>query len=134
MKTANGNYIRPVARFSWWLNKNTYIRYMMREFSSLFIGIFSLQLVWGLFQHSQGEAAYQAWANNLWHNWTLLSLLIFTFSIYHSISWFNVTPKAMPLKFSGKRIPGVIIIAAHLLLWLFCSLLVWLLFVNGGMI
>jgi len=134
MKSANGSYIRPTARFSWWFHKKTYFRYMMRELSSLFIGIFSLQIVWGLYQHSSGEVAFQAWSSNLWNNWLLLSLVIFAFSIYHSVTWFKVTPKAMPLKLSGKRIPGVIIIAAHLLLWLFCSLLVWFLVVNGGVL
>ncbi len=132
MKTANGNYIRPTARFSWWLHKKTYFRYMMRELSSLFIGLFSLQIVWGLFQHSQGDVAFQAWINNLWSNYLLLSLTIFAFAVYHSFTWFKVTPKAMPLKFSGKRIPGIVIIAAHLFLWLFCSVFVWFIFVSGG--
>jgi len=132
MKTASGTYIRPTARFSWWFHKKTYFRYMMRELSSLFIGLFSLQMVWGLYQHSQGEAAFTSWANNLWNDWLLLSLISFAFATYHSITWFLVTPKAMPLKMSGKRIPGSIIIGAHLLLWLLCSLVFWALFIDGG--
>ncbi|RLA03248.1 MAG: fumarate reductase subunit C [Gammaproteobacteria bacterium] len=132
MKLANGNYVRPTARFSWWLSKKNYFSYMMRELSSLFIGIFSLIMVWGLYQFSQGEAAYNAWSNNLWSNLTVLSVLSFCFAVYHSFTWFVVTPKAMPLKFAGKRIPGSIIIAAHMLLWMGATIFVWVAFVYGG--
>ncbi len=132
MKSANGNYIRPTPRFSWWLRKNTYLSYMMREVSSLFIGTFTLMMVWGLYQFSQGEIAYTAWSNGLWNDLFILSLVIFAFSVYHSFTWFLVTPKAMPIKMSGKRVSGSIIIGAHLLLWFLCSLFVWLIFVYGG--
>lgn len=132
MKSTNGNFIRPIPRFSWWLRKKTYLSYMMREVSSLFIGAFSLMMVWGIYRFSQGEAAYTAWSNSLWSYSFLLSIIMFIFAVYHSFTWFLVTPKAMPLKIAGKRIPGVIIIAAHLLLWLFCSIFVWFISVNGG--
>mgnify|MGYP002637601372 CR=1 FL=1 len=132
MKSANGNYIRPTAQYSWWVGKKTYLRYMMRELSSLFIGAFSLIMVWGLYQISQGEAAYISWSQGLWHDLTILSLVIFAFSVYHSFTWFWVTPKAMPIKMAGKRISGAIIIGAHLFLWLICSLFVWLIFICGG--
>jgi len=132
MKLDNGNYVRPIPRFSWWLSKKMYFGYMMRELSSLFIGLFSLIMVWGLYQHSNGEAAFQLWINNLWNNFSLLSIVILLFAIYHSYSWFKVTPKAMPLKMFGKRIAGSIIIGAHLALWLLCSVFVWAIFVYGG--
>ena len=132
MKSVNGNFIRPTARYTWWLKKSTYLRYMMRELSSLFIGAFSVMMVWGLYQLSQGEAVYTAWLNGLWSNWLPLSVLMFVFAVYHSFTWFLVTPKAMPLKISGRRIPGSVIIVAHLMLWLFCSILIWMLFVDGG--
>lgn len=133
MKTAKGTYIRPPARFSWWLRKSTYISYMMRELSSLFIGIFSLLMVCGLYQFSQGKEAFTSWTSALWGNYLWLSALMFIFAVYHSYTWFIVTPKAMPLKFSGKRVAGSIIIGAHMLLWLFCSVFVWFIVVNGGL-
>ena len=132
MKLANGNFLRPTTRFSWWYRKSTYLSYMMREVSSLFIGAFSLAMVWGLYRFSQGEEAYTLWINELWNNYLLFSVLMFIFAVYHSFTWFLVTPKAMPLKIAGKRIHGSIIIAAHLILWIFCSIIVWWLVVSGG--
>ena len=132
MKLANGNYIRPPARYSWWLRQGRYIRYMMRELSSLFIGIFSVIMICGLYQLSQGETEFTAFTNSLWNNLWWLSVITFLFATYHSYTWFIVTPKAMPLKFSGKRIAPWIIIGAHMLLWLLCSIFVWFIFISGG--
>ena len=130
MKLANGNYIQSTERFSWWLRQKRYLRYMMRELSSLFIGGFTLLMISGVYRLSESEAAYTQWLNGLWNNLTILSVIIFIFSVYHSYTWFIVTPKAMPLKFAGKRVASWIIIGAHLLLWFVCSLVIWLLFIN----
>jgi len=132
MKLANGNYIRPPARYSWWMRQGRYWRYMMRELSSLFIGIFCFILVWGLFRLAQGEAAFNHWTNELWYQSAGLCWLIFLFATYHSYTWFMVTPKAMPIKLNGKRVAAYIIIGAHFLLWLFASLVVWYAFIYGG--
>lgn len=132
MKLANGNYVRSPARYSWWLRRGRYLRYMMRELSSLFIGIFSVTMVWGLFRLSQGEAAFMAWTNMLWNYSVGFFMVTFMFALYHSYSWFIVTPKAMPMTIAGKKVAAGIIVAAHLLLWLICSILVWLAFAKGG--
>jgi len=132
MKLENGNYQRPIARYSWWLGQSNYFRYMMRELSSLFIGIFSIMMVWGLYRLSQGESAFNAWTNELTGNSILFSLIMFVFAIYHSFSWFAVTPKAMPIKMNGKRVAGEKIVGAHLTLWLVASIVVWFSFVLGG--
>jgi len=132
MKLANGHYNRPLGRYTWWAQQRRYIRYMLREVSSLFIGIFSIVLVCGLYRLSQGEAEFNSWRETLWNNGFVLSIIVLLFALYHSVSWFSVTPKAMPLTFSGKRIAPEIIIAAHWLLWLLSSVFVWLVFIYGG--
>jgi len=132
MKQYNGHFIRPADKYAWYLKKPRYIPYMLRELSSLFVGLFSCILVWGLYQHSQGEVAFNAWTQLIWNQLFWLNLLIFVFAFYHSYSWFMVTPKAMPIKFKGKRVSGVTIIGAHMLLWLIASVVVFTLFVIGA--
>jgi len=131
MKQANGTYIRPKKRFTWWLGSGNYFQYMMRELSSLFIGAFSLVMVWGLYRLSQGPAEYLLWLSNLWDNFLLFSLLCFIFATYHSITWFWVTPKAMPIQIGGKPLPGAVIIGAHIVAWLAVSVIVWCLAMGG---
>lgn len=132
MKLENGNYIRPSARFTWWLRQERYFNYMMRELSSLFIGIFSITLIWGLYRLSQGEIAFITWINAVWNYSIVLSVVTLLFAVYHSYTWFIVTPKAMPLKLAGKRVPAAVIAGAHLLLWLLCTIFTLVAFVYGG--
>lgn len=135
MKLANGNYQRPHNRYGWWLGSNNYFQYMMRELSSFFIGAFTLTITWGIWQFSKGPDAYTLWLTNLWDNLFWFSFICFVFATYHSITWFWVTPKAMPLSFGGKAVPGPVIIAAHIIAWLVISLIGWCLathLTNGG--
>ena len=107
-------YVREPSRTGWWLAQPRYIRYMLREISALFIGLYAIVLVVGLFQLSRGEAAYEAYLAAVEGPVGLaFAVVAMLFAIYHTYTWFQVTPKAMPLVLGGKRVPGAFIVAAH---------------------
>ena len=121
-------YVREPSRTGWWLSQPRYIRYMMREISSLFIGTYVLVLIAGLFQFSRGEAAYAAYLSAAKGTIGLIfAVTTMIFAVYHTYTWFQVTPKAMPLMFAGKRVAGSIIVAAHWIVFALASLVLWLL-------
>jgi len=121
-------YIRELSKTGWWLKQPRYIRYMMREMSAAFIGIYVLVLITGLFRLSQGEAAYEAFLTTAEGPAGLtFAVITMVFAIYHTYTWFQVTPKAMPLMFSGKRVPAALIVAAHWLGFAVVSVVLWLL-------
>lgn len=121
-------YIREPSKTGWWLEQPRYIRYMAREMSALFIGIYGLILIVGLFRLSQGEIAYEAFLATVEGPAGLIfAIVAFVFAVYHTYTWFQVTPKAMPLMFGGKRVPGAIIVAAHWLGFVVVSAALWLL-------
>lgn len=121
-------YIREPSRTGWWLRQPRYIRYMMREISSLFIGLYVLVLIAGLYQLSRGQAAYEAFlATAKGPAGLVLAVLAIIFASYHTISWFQVTPKAMPLMFGGRRVRGAIIVTAHWLGFVLVSATLWIL-------
>jgi fumarate reductase subunit C len=121
-------YIREPSKSGWWLEQPRYIRYMGREMSALFIGIYALILIVGLFRLSQGEAAYEAYLATVdGPAGMIFAVVAFVFAVYHTYTWFQVTPKAMPLMFGGKRVPGAIIVAAHWLGFIVISAALWLL-------
>lgn len=121
-------YIREPSKTGWWLKHPRYIRYMMREMSAAFIGIYALVLIAGLFRLSQGEAVYGAFLAAVEGPvGVAFAVVAMIFAIYHTYTWFQVTPKAMPLTFAGKRVPGAIIIAAHWLGFVVVSAALWLL-------
>jgi succinate dehydrogenase subunit C len=118
-------YIRPVSEASWWLSQPRYIRYMARESSSLFIGAYSGVLIFGLVRLSQGADSWDGFLQTLQSPGSIVfHLLALAFALYHTTTWFNVTPKAMPLQLGQKPVPGGAIIGAHYLGWVVVSVLI----------
>ena len=118
-------YVREVSRSWWWLNRRNYVSYMMREVTCVSIGAYSAVLVFGLLRLSQGQVAYEGFLEAIWSPLGIaFHLLAFAFAIYHTTSWFNVTPKAMPLKLGDQRVPGRTIVGAHYAGWAVVSLAV----------
>jgi fumarate reductase subunit C len=100
---------------------------MLREISSAFFAAYILMLIVGLVRLGQGPAAYESFLAAVRSPaGVAFGLITFAFAVYHSVTWFRVTPKAMPLRFGGKAVPPAIIVAAHWLGWAVASLLILL--------
>jgi fumarate reductase subunit C len=117
-------YVRKVER-SWWLRQPRYVLYMIRELTSLFVGLYFALLVLGLVRLSQGHAAWDgfvtAFSSPLGVAFQLMCLV---FATYHSVTWFALTPKAMPLMLKDEPVPGIVIIGAHYVAWALVSIVV----------
>jgi fumarate reductase subunit C len=117
-------YIRTVKR-SWWLGQRRYVLYMIRELTSLFIGLYCALMVIGLFRLTQGRAAWDGFLAALSSPpGILFQLLCLAFATYHSATWFAVTPKAMPLMLKGEPVPAKTIVVVHYGAWALLSLIV----------
>ena len=117
-------YVRAVKR-TWWLGQRRYVVYMIRELTSLFIGLYCAWLVIGLIRLAQGRSAWEAFlAAASSPPAVLFQLICLAFAAYHSITWFAVTPKAMPLRLKGEPVSGSIIVAGHYAAWALVSLVV----------
>jgi succinate dehydrogenase subunit C len=124
-------YKAKLSKSGWWLKQPRYIRYMMREMSAAFIGIYVLLLITGLYALSQGAGAYDTYLAAVEGPAGLaFALIAIVFAIYHTYTWFQVTPRAMPLMFGTRRVPGFFIVAAHWLGFVIVSGALWL--VVGG--
>ena len=118
-------YRRAVSTTSWWLAQPRYIRYMAREVSCVFIGAYTAAVVVGLVRLSEGAAAWGAFLEAVGAPASVaFHLLALAFALYHTITWFNVTPKAMPVQIGEARLPGGVIIGAHYTGWALVSALV----------
>ncbi len=115
-------FVRTVHRYSWWLARGRYLRYMAREITSLFIGAYTAVLVVGLARLPEGRTAWDAYLETLQSPLGVaFHIVAFLFALYHSTTWFNLTPKAMPLEVAGRRLPGVVIVGAHYAGWIAVS-------------
>lgn len=118
-------YVRAVSPISWWLAQPRYIRYMAREVSCVLIGAYTGVVLVGLLRLSEGAAAWAGFLEALQSPVSIaFHLLALAFALYHTTTWFNVTPKAMPLQFGDWQVPGGIIIAAHYIVWIKVSALI----------
>ena len=118
-------YVREVSRYRWFLRNPRYMRYMAREVTCVFIALHAMVLLVALKRLSEGREAWETFLDNLTAPVGVqLQLLILAFAVYHSTSWFNVTPKAMPVQIGEKFLPGSVIIGAHYAGWLVASLAV----------
>ena len=116
-------YVREIQKFRWFFRQSRYVRYMTRELSCLFIGAYTLLLVVGIGRLAEGRAAYEAFLEALKGPWSIVfHVFALGFAVYHSVTWFNLTPKALPVQIGEEFMPDWIIAGAHYAVWVLLSL------------
>jgi fumarate reductase subunit C len=109
----------------WWLTKWHYLKFMLRELSSVFVGWFVVVTLLQIRALSNGPAAYgefEEWLKS--PPLLVLNGISFLFVVFHAVTWFNVTPKAMPIRIGGKRVPDLLIVLPNYAAWLVLSVAV----------
>jgi fumarate reductase subunit C len=121
-------WYRPHVSVYWWLGQWRYLKFILREISSVFVAAFviiTLVQINALRQGPEAFARFQAWL----HTPSALALNIvgFFFVLFHTITWFNLAPHAMAVRLRGKRVPDVMIAAPNYAAWIVVSaLLMWI--------
>jgi fumarate reductase subunit C len=113
----------------WWLQRPSYLAFILREVSSVFIAWFVLYLLLLVRAVSLGTAAYEQFL--AWSGSTvvlLLNVITLVFAVFHAITWFNLAPQAMVVRVGATRVPGLAIAASNYAAWVAASVaLLWLL-------
>jgi fumarate reductase subunit C len=119
-------YVRPMA--GWWRKNPYFVRYMIREASSVFLAIYALILFVGLLRLSQGEAAYEAWRSALTAPSSILFHWLALLTVgYHAYTWWKVAPKTAPdIRIAGRAIPECVITGGGWLATLGASALIYI--------
>jgi fumarate reductase subunit C len=122
-------WYRPRMSTYWWLQRRSYLAFILRELSSVFVAWFVVYLLLLVHAVSQGGPSYRqflTWAGS--PVIVLLNLVSLVFVVFHAITWFNLAPQAMAVRLRGKRVPGTWIAASNYVAWaLVSALLAWLL-------
>jgi succinate dehydrogenase subunit C len=98
------SYVRSMK--GWWYKHPVYLKYMARESTSIFVTIYALVLLSGLWRLDQGEDAWVNWLAGLSSPVSMLfHVTAFVAAGYHTVTWFRVAPKVMPhIYFGTSRI------------------------------
>lgn len=115
----------PPMPLGWWLEKPFYVRYMLRELSSFFVGAYVALLIVGLWRLSQGPQAWEAFMAAMGHPLAVaFHVLALAFCVYHTVTWFALTPRSTPIMRGEDFVPARPIIAAQYAIWALVSLVV----------
>jgi fumarate reductase subunit C len=118
-------YHRPISSTTWWLSKRNYVLFMLRELTSVFIAAFLIVYLIQLAQLAQGAEAYTAFLDRLASpGWIVFHLLVLIAALYHTITFFNLTPKIIVVRRGEESVPPVLIAGSHYAAWLVTSVVI----------
>jgi fumarate reductase subunit C len=121
---------RPISHTTWYMRHSRYRAYMLREVTCILVAVYCVLVLLALLALSSGQPerwdAFVAGQQNVfWLVFHAFSLVFFT--IYQTIAWFRLAPKAMPLQLGDKVVPPSAIVAAHYAAWIVATIIVFVL-------
>ena len=122
-------WLRTHVSTYWWLKRGSYLMFILRELSSIFVAwfiVFFLLLVRAVARGESSYAAFLGWSGR--PAVLVLNVVSFLFIVLHAVTWFNLAPKAMVLQMGGVRVPPFLVAASNYGAWAVVSAtLAWLL-------
>jgi fumarate reductase subunit C len=112
----------------WWTKKWSHVRFILRELTSFGVAFFAIIIILDVQSMNQGPEAYnnfQLWLQSPMA--IILHSVAFILVLYHSVTWFNLAPKAMVIKLGKHKVPGYIISGMNYTVWVVLSVItIWL--------
>jgi len=124
-------YVRPMPA-TWWLQRGPYVFFMLRELTSVFVAAYLVLFLVMIDRLHQGPAAYQSFLEMLKSPLAIVfHVVALAFALFHTFTWFNLTPKALVIRTGEKRVPPAAIIAPNYLAWIVISVIIGWIVVKG---
>src|SRR5262249_50702015 len=91
MTTQGKGYLRPMEA-TWWLHNKQLMLFMLRELTSVFVAGYAVYLLF-LIGYRNSPAKFAELARS--PGAIFFQIIALPFLIFHSVTWFNLTPKAI---------------------------------------
>lgn len=121
MTTPAPAYRQPIARF-WWAKRRSYLLFMLREISCVFVAwsvVYLLLLVHAVGAGRDSYLRFLDWsANPLVVSLNVVALI---FLLFHAVTWFGSAPRAIVPHTRGRRVPARAVLAGHYAAWVVVS-------------
>ena len=115
-------WYKPRVSRLWWLRRRSYLVFVIRELTSVFVAWFVVFLLLLVRAVSQGEREYQRFLDLSATPWMLaLNVVALFFVVFHTVTWFTLAPQAIVVRLRGRRVPGRLIVGLHFLAWALLS-------------
>ena len=124
MTTPVHAYRQPVDKY-WWAKRRSYLLFMLREISCLFVAwsvVYVLLLVRAISAGPDSYGRFLDWsANPLVVSLNVVALI---FLLLHAVTWFNLAPRAIVPHIRGRHVPARAVLAGHYAAWFVVSAVV----------
>jgi fumarate reductase subunit C len=122
--TKTKEYVRPMPA-DWWMRNGYLVAFMIRELTCVFVGGYAFFLLYAVAQARSPES-FQAFYNScLACGWCIaLQLVALGFCVFHSITWFNLTPKVLVIWNGEEKVSPTLIAGANHAAWAVASIVV----------
>jgi len=111
-------WYRPRISRLWWLRRRSYLVFILRELSSVFVAWFVVFLLLLVRAVAAGEREYELFLDFSANPWMIaLNVVALLFVVLHAVTWFKLAPQAMVVRLRGRRVPGAWILTVHYLAW-----------------
>jgi fumarate reductase subunit C len=112
----------------WWANRWIHIKFIARELTSVCVAVYVIVLLFFVRSILSGQSSFEAFLEILRSPLAIaLHILGLGGLVFHSITWFNLAPKAMVLKAGDRNVPGIVIALMNYAGWVVVSLLlIWI--------
>ena len=110
----------------WYLRRRGYLWFVARELTAVFIGAYLLFLLVFLYSLGAGPDRFTSMLAVLAHPLARAAhAIVLVAAAWHSITWFNLTPKAMPVHVGAKRVADPLVaLAMGYLPWIMVTILI----------
>jgi len=116
----------------WWLKDVAYTKFVLREGTSVFVAFFAMLYLWQLRSVAEGPDAYaRSMVRLKTPLFLVLDIVALIFVLFHTITWFNLTPTAMVVRVRGNRLPDALVAGSNYVVWVVVSAVVAWIFTRG---
>jgi len=117
---------------TWWLKKPAYTWFMIRDVTSVFIAGYCVFLLVLLARSSRDPAEFAACFERLKSPLSVvLHLIALVFAVYHSITFFNLTPRVLVVFRGEEKVPEAAIAGVHYVAWAVVSVVLFVIVLAG---
>jgi fumarate reductase subunit C len=102
----------------WWMKRPSYVLFILREVSSVFVAWSVVYLLLVVRAVHRGRHAYSQFL--IWSSDPLilaLNGLTLFFLVLHAVTWFNLAPQALVMHVRGERVPARWIALSNYAAW-----------------
>jgi len=120
----------PKLSATWWLKRPGYVRFMLREITSVFVAIFVVEMLVIVYKIGQGPQAYADMMAKLQSpGCVVFHVIALAFVVYHTITWFQATGVVQVVRMGDKQVPPALVVTGNYVAWVVVTafILYWLL-------